>query len=230
MTQTTENTLVWGFPTRLFHWLLALSFASAYILSDFDGLQPFHFAFGALAGGLLTGRIIWGFFGPRYSRFSDFPVSLSSIRLFVRSVKNASFVGHNPLASVVMLGIVAAGPAAAISGYLLYQTESQTLSLNSHLLEDFHEIAANVFLILVLLHLSGLALDVLLHQRNSALFAIFTGRKNVSAPPASINLFQKILAVSWFAAALSLFILARNLPVDRNKDDHERIRQEQNDD
>lgn len=230
MTQKNLSTLVWGIPTRLFHWLLAVSFASAYILSDFDDLLSFHFAFGALAGGLLAGRIVWGFAGPRYSRFKDFPLSFSKISQFVRSVKNASFVGHNPLASMVMLGIMVVGVATALSGYMLYQSDLQIMPFNKDFTEELHEVMANLFLLLIILHLTGLMADLLLHQKNSAFLSIFTGQKNVSAPPASINFYQKILAVGWFALAFSLFVLARNLPVDRHQDDHEKIRQEQNDD
>ncbi len=230
MTQKNLSTLVWGIPTRLFHWLLAVSFASAYTLSDFDDLLSFHFAFGAFAGGLLAGRIVWGFAGPRYSRFKDFPLSFSKISQFVRSVKNASFVGHNPLASMVMLGIMVVGVATALSGYMLYQSDLQIMPFNKDFTEELHEVMANLFLLLVILHLTGLMADLLLHQKNSAFFSIFTGRKTVNATPASINVYQKILAVGWFALALSLFVLARNLPVDRHQDDHEKIRQEQNDD
>lgn len=230
MIQKTENTLVWGLPTRLFHWLLAVSFASAYILSDFDDLLSFHFAFGALAGGLLAGRIVWGFAGPRYSRFKDFPISFSNISHFVSSIKSASFVGHNPLASLVMLGIMVVGTATALSGYMLNQSDIQTMPFSKDFTEELHEVLANLFLFLVILHLTGLMADLLLHQKNRAFFSIFTGRKNVNASPASINVYQKIVAVGWFALAFSLFVLARNLPVNRHQDDHEKIRQEQNDD
>ena len=47
------KTLIWALPTRLFHWLLAISFAFAYILGHFDDFIRFHFAFGALIGTLV---------------------------------------------------------------------------------------------------------------------------------------------------------------------------------
>jgi len=232
MTQKLNKTLVWGIPTRAFHWILAISFTTAYILSDFEQFQSFHFAFGALAGGLLAGRIIWGLIGPRYSKFSDFPVSFNKITAFVKSIKNSAHVGHNPLASTAMLGIIFIGLATAISGYMLYQTENQSLNIpfDNDFIKEAHEILANLFLILVIIHLAGIAVDAFVHKNDSAFFSIFTGQKKGNAPNASLNGFQKIFAVVWFVIAFSLFILALNLPVTEQQVDHEKVKYEQEDD
>lgn len=234
MAKSSHKTLVWGIPTRAFHWFLAISFTTAYVLSDFEQFQSFHFAFGALAGGLLSGRVIWGLIGPRYSRFSDFPISFNKIIAFTKSIKNSAHIGHNPLASLVMLGIILIGLATAISGYLVYKYENQSLTsnlpFNSDFAEESHEILANLFLMLVIIHLAGIAFDAFMHKKDSAIFSIFTGQKPGIAPSASLNGFQKAFAVVWFVIAFYLFIQALNLPVTEQQDKHEKAKYDQESD
>ena len=51
---------------------LAASFAGAYLLSESERLRNVHVALGYTALGLLAFRLVWGFIGPRYARFSSF--------------------------------------------------------------------------------------------------------------------------------------------------------------
>ena len=66
---------VWDLPTRLFHWLLALSIIGS-VVSIKLGETGWHFRFGYTILTLLLFRLIWGFVGPRYARFSSFPPDL----------------------------------------------------------------------------------------------------------------------------------------------------------
>ena len=67
------SVLVWDVPTRLFHWMLVLLVALAWVTGEAEGSM---FAVHKLAGYgvavLLVFRVIWGFAGSRHSRFSDF--------------------------------------------------------------------------------------------------------------------------------------------------------------
>lgn len=230
------RTLIWAWPTRVFHWMLAIGFAFAYILGDFDDYRQFHFAFGAMVGVLALMRIIYGFIGPRYSRFSNFPVGLKNQIAFAKSVfsKQTDYIGHNPVASLVMLGIMITGVFTAISGYLQYLNESQgeILFVGGYFVKEAHEIFANVFLGLVIFHLAGVLVDLFLHGKAGAFFSIFNGFKSVEAKPASIGTFLQFFGVIWIFAAIFIFYLAFNLsPLeknDQNRDDE--VKSEQNDD
>ena len=67
-----QRTLIWDIPTRLFHWTLATSFALAWLTSESDTWRSVHVFAGYLMVGLVGFRVLWGFAGSHFSRFSSF--------------------------------------------------------------------------------------------------------------------------------------------------------------
>ncbi len=61
-----KRILVWDVPTRLFHWLLVISFAGAWLTSESDEWLSPHAFFGYLMLGLIGFRLIWGVAGGHY--------------------------------------------------------------------------------------------------------------------------------------------------------------------
>ena len=103
----TSNTKVWDLPTRIFHWALAASFAGAYVLSESERLRNVHVALGYTVLGLLAFRLVWGFIGPRYARFSSFVHSpVAAFRYLRDEVRGCAprYVGHNPAGSWAVFG------------------------------------------------------------------------------------------------------------------------------
>ena len=211
------KTYIWTAPSRIFHWLLAIGFTVAYILGDYDNLSNWHFAFGAFVGALLFFRVLFALFGPIYSRFKDFPIGLNSQREFINSffLKTKSYAGHNPVASLIMLSIFIVGIVCSISGYYLYAGENNVsnIGISEDFLEDFHEITATVFLILVGIHLLGILLETLLHKKTGTLKSIFTGYKNVESENTKLNGSHKAFSLLWFVIPLYIFYWAYQLPV-----------------
>jgi cytochrome b len=208
------KTYIWTLPTRLFHWLLAISFASAYLLGGEENYLSLHAALGSLIGGLVLFRIIQGFIGPKYTRFSDFPISPSSIKSFIINMKQSKTThpGHNPLASVVMLGIMITALVSAVSGMSILATGDSGFfgfrfspGMDAEIFEEFHEIAVTVFLVLVCIHLAGIMADTLFHRENGTIFSIFTGYKNIKAQDVQLSPFQKIFSIFWIALPLLMF-------------------------
>ena len=68
--------LIYDLPTRIFHWGFAGLFVFViFIAKTVDDENPvfsYHMLAGLMLGGLVTLRIIWGFFGTKYARFSSF--------------------------------------------------------------------------------------------------------------------------------------------------------------
>lgn len=208
------KTYIWTLPTRLFHWLLAISFAAAYLLGGEENYLSLHAALGSLIGALIVFRILQGFTGPRYARFRDFPVSPASIRSFITNMKQskATHPGHNPLASVIMLCIMLAALVSACSGMLILASGEtgifgfrMTPGFDKDVFEEFHEIVTTVFLVLVGIHLTGILADTLFHRANGTILSIFTGYKNVSAQNARLTSAQKVFSVLWLAVPLAIF-------------------------
>jgi cytochrome b len=121
------KTYIWSLPTRLFHWLLVIALVAAYLLSEEEELLNIHSSVGYMAGILIIFRIIWGFAGPKYSRFSDFPIGIKRIKEFITDMNSSKShsPGHNPLASLAMLGIIIFSLMIVISGALLLASEGE---------------------------------------------------------------------------------------------------------
>jgi cytochrome b len=79
---------IWDLPTRLFHWLLALSVGCSLVTAWVGGsAMEWHFRSGYLVISLLLFRLIWGFAGGYWSKWSRliyFVVRPWQIWLYVR--------------------------------------------------------------------------------------------------------------------------------------------------
>lgn len=197
------KTYIWSLPTRIFHWLLVIGMVTAYILSEEEELLNFHSSVGYMVGILIVFRIIWGIVGPKYSKFTDFPVSLNSIKNFATDMKGTKMKspGHNPAASVVMLGIILFTLCIVVSGILLLASEGQGLfafvqtGLSEDALKETHEIAVNIVIGLVILHLLGNMVDFIFNNEVGTLKSMITGYKNIEGESVKLNSFQKIFAM-----------------------------------
>lgn len=103
---TDSQVRVWDPLVRLFHWTLVAAFIIAYVTGEEDSLV--HIYAGYYILGLLVFRIIWGFVGTRYARFSDFIYSPRRTVQYLKGMfsgKPEHFLGHNPAGGwmIVML-------------------------------------------------------------------------------------------------------------------------------
>ena len=57
--------LVWDLPVRAFHWLLAITFAGAFLTAESERYRDVHVALGYTMLGLLAFRLIWALVGSR---------------------------------------------------------------------------------------------------------------------------------------------------------------------
>ncbi|WP_375056705.1 cytochrome b/b6 domain-containing protein [Zobellella sp. DQSA1] len=95
---------VWDWSIRFFHWslpvLLYLLWHSAG--EDLDR----HMLFAQLMLGLLLYRIIWGFIGTPYARFSHFVYHPGQVIAYLRasfSPQKPVYLSHNPLGGIMVL-------------------------------------------------------------------------------------------------------------------------------
>jgi cytochrome b len=206
------KTYIWTLPTRLFHWLLVLGLIAAYVLSEEEELLNLHTAFGYMVGLLILFRLFWGLIGPIYSRFSDFRIGFSSLAAFVKDMNKSksSYPGHNPAASVIMLGIIFTTMLLVLSGIFLLASHSEgffaayTIGLSTDMLEELHEVFVNLLIVLVIVHLLGNLVDFVFNRKMGTLASIFTGYKNTDMSGAMLNSFQIILAGLLLLAAVAI--------------------------
>ncbi len=97
---------VWDFPTRLFHWLLALTVPAALATGLIGGdLMVWHGRLGLFILGLVTFRLLWGFIGATSARFASFVRGPRAIRAYLKGEWRG--VGHNPLGAVAVITMLA---------------------------------------------------------------------------------------------------------------------------
>ena len=168
-----ERVLVWDVPTRVFHWLLAASFAGAFLTADSERLRDWHVLLGYTMVGLIGFRLLWGFVGTRYARFRSFLFSPLEVAQYLRSLLTRSprhYLGHNPAGSLAIFLLLALGLVTAASGLAVYN------DWGGGWLEELHEGAAFAMLGVVAVHVAGVLVSSLLHREN-LVRAMITGRK-----------------------------------------------------
>ncbi|MCB1625817.1 MAG: cytochrome b/b6 domain-containing protein [Pseudomonadales bacterium] len=170
---TVASVRVWDVPVRVFHWLLVISFGAAYLLGDSERWRQIHVMFGYTVLGLIAFRILWGFVGTRYARFTSFLHGPRAALRYVGSLasrKPEHHVGHNPAGSWAVYAMLALGVATGLSGYLTLN------EFGGDAVEELHEILANTWLVVVFVHVAGVIASSVAHRENLAR-AMLTGYK-----------------------------------------------------
>ncbi len=170
--------LVWDLPVRVFHWLLALSFAGAWISAESERWRLLHVTLGDTLGGLIVFRVLWGLVGSRHARFSDFVRGPRAVLRYLGALlrgRPEHHVGHNPAGALAIVAMLGLGALIVASGWALYN------DIGGDVFEELHEAAANLMLAVVAVHVAGVAIASRLHHEN-LVGAMFSGRK--AATPA----------------------------------------------
>lgn len=195
-----QKILVWDVPTRVFHWLLALSFTGAFLTAESERYRDIHVMLGYTLLGLIAFRLLWGFAGTRYARFRSFLFSPAELLAYLASLvsgKPRHYVGHNPAGSLAIWLLLLLGFASGVTGLVLYQ------DIGGDMLEALHEFLANAMLAVVGVHLAGVAVSSLMHRENLAR-AMITGRKSVE-PEAGIKRAHVWLGVIMLAVIVAFW-------------------------
>lgn len=212
-----EKSYIWSLPTRVFHALFAVFILFAF-LSDDEELLQYHAIIGYLVFILLFFRVIWGFMGPKYSRFKDFPFGMQKIKEFLASLfsDTSKYVGHNPLASYVMIAILTTIFLVIITGILAYGIQEGKgilafLNLSyfkqMDLFKDVHEFFANFLILLIVAHLGGIITDKLLHGKDKTLNSIVDGYKMTEKKELiKLNIYQKTFSLFMLILFISFLI------------------------
>lgn len=177
---------VWDPLVRLFHWTLVIAFGVAWLTED--EWMTLHSYAGYLIVALLLFRLFWGVIGPRHARFSDFVKSPSAVIGYLKDLtklRAKRYVGHNPAGGAMIVALLICLVMTTLTGLLAYgATGSGPLngmfamspSFGSEWLEEVHEFFANFTLLLVVVHVGGVAFESLLHKEN-LVRSMFTGTK-----------------------------------------------------
>ncbi len=172
-----QRTLVWDAPVRVFHWLMVLCFAGAYLTAESERWRLLHVTLGYSMAGLVGFRLLWGVVGTRPARFASFVRGPAAVARYLRALlagRPEHHTGHNPAGALAIVALLAGTAVVVASGWATLN------GLGGHALEELHEGAANTLLALVGLHMAGVLLASWLHREN-LVGAMFSGRKAAPA-------------------------------------------------
>ena len=187
-------------PTRVFHWLFALSFAGAYLSADGERFRLLHVTLGYTMAGLLVFRILYGLLGPRQAGLALLWRKLSNLRPWAQSVQSSLHGlthAHDPdpaaasrlpvnwrqgqnlfmaLAIVVLLLMVL---PLTLSGYATYNEWGDFLG--GDWVGEVHEFFGEASLAVVLAHIAAIV-GLSLWRRKNMAAPMVTGQVDGAGP------------------------------------------------
>lgn len=164
---------VWDPVVRLFHWTVVTGCVlNLFILEDGDLA---HEIVGYVVAAALAIRLVWGFVGTKYARFSDFVPTPSRLVAYLSALlrgREPRMLGHNPAGGLMMLALMALLAGVCLTGWM------STLDAfwGEEWLEELHETLANAIIVLALLHAAAALFESWRHREN-LVWAMVTGWK-----------------------------------------------------
>jgi cytochrome b len=164
---------VWDPLIRIAHWVLAVSIGAAWWTRHAPGGWHEWIGYGSLV--LVAIRVVWGFSGPRYARFTQFVRSPRNTLRYARALiagTEGRYLGHNPLGAWMVLTLLTAIVLVGVTGWL-YTTER---FWGVEWVERLHSALADALIVLVALHVAGVAFSSWRHREN-LVASMLHGRK-----------------------------------------------------
>ncbi|MDQ6990028.1 MAG: cytochrome b/b6 domain-containing protein [Mariprofundaceae bacterium] len=186
----TIKVLVWDKFVRVFHWSLVLSFTAAYLTAEY-GYDEIHEWLGYFIAVLILTRLIWGFVGSKYARFSSFifaiPAYFKNFKAIISNQHDEHYLGHNPLGGAMVFALLAGLLTLIFSGLILLGWSEYTGPVwamgipVSEALADFskfvHYEVPELMLLLIAAHILGVLAAMYQHGEN-LVRSMFDGYKN----------------------------------------------------
>lgn len=162
---------VWDLPTRAFHWLLVLAVAIAlgtgFIAPEW--WMGLHLAAGYFIVLLLVFRIVWGFFGPEYSRLVSLLRVSRRLGDHLRGLlllRPPHYLGHNPAGALMIFALFAVLTALVVTGLMVQGGEEKQGPLagilaygTGYAAKHWHEILVYLLLAMIVTHVLGVLVE-----------------------------------------------------------------------
>jgi cytochrome b len=166
---------VWDLPLRVVHWGIAVAVVVAWLSARYD--ITVHLWAGYVAAMLTAFRLLWGFFGSRYARFSDLLHSPRRVLRHMRDVghfRAPRYLGHDPSGGALALLILLLLVVISVTGYAWPDSSERELGW----IRDVHKWSSNLLLGLIPFHILAVMIKGWMH-RESLTWAMVTGWKRV---------------------------------------------------
>ena len=183
----------WDPVVRLSHWLIAAAVIINGLISKPGG--TIHIWIGWITMAVLVIRLVWGFIGPREARFTAFlpdPRAAVSHLFSLMRGKPKEYPSHNPAGAIMVYALWACLAAVIATGLIMTDAKTpitiaqeraaveqgdwsvlagdsksdETSGASGEIVKAIHETAANLMLILALVHVAGVAAESYALRRN----------------------------------------------------------------
>ncbi len=183
----------WDPVVRLSHWLIAAAVIINGLISEPGG--TIHIWIGWIAMAVLVIRLVWGVIGPREARFTAFlpdPRAAVSHLFSLLRGKPKEYPSHNPAGTIMVYALWACLAAVIATGLILTDAKTpitiakeraaveqgdwsvlagddegeEPAEDSGEIVKAIHETAANLMLILALVHVAGVAAESYALRRN----------------------------------------------------------------
>lgn len=178
---------VYDWLTRIFHGMFAALFLVAFLIaetvSDESSLFSAHMLAGLTIVFILILRLVWGFIGTTYARFSSFSLNPVELLGYIKDAlvtKTKRYLGHNPASSYAAIIMFVCAAGLAFSGIMMVGVG------DSEIYEEVHELLANLFLVTVIAHISGIIFHHFKHS-DEIWFSMVDGKKKKVADKRGIK-------------------------------------------
>jgi cytochrome b len=179
---------VWDLSTRLFHWLLvgliAVGVVTGFVTPEWWMGVHIWAGYGLVA--LMAFRLVWGLFGPEYSRVVSFLYPPRDTLEHLRGLlllRPPHYVGHNPTGALMVFALMGVLSALVATGLLVLGGEEKQGPLSAVISYSVGDAAKHVhrWLVVLLLamiagHVAGVLIESLLMHDN-LVRAMITGWK-----------------------------------------------------
>ena len=178
--------LIWDLPIRIVHWLLTVLIFGAWYSVTVANNMELHMLIGQTILCLLVFRVVWGFVGTRYAKFSSFVFGPRTIVAYARTLlsrSGAGHAGHNPLgflavfAMLLLIGVqVTTGLFATDGDFYEGPLNNLVSGRTGREITDIHYANFDVLAIMIAIHIAAIFF-YLLYKRENLISPMFTGKK-----------------------------------------------------
>jgi cytochrome b len=200
---------VWDLPVRLFHWLLVVLIAAAWVTQEYS-LMDWHMRVGWAILTLLLFRVVWGFVGSdtaRFTRFLRSPAAALRHLAHLRRREPDREIGHNAAGGwmvLVMLTLIGVQGGTGLfanndgdaEGPLMHLVDKDRSDWLSHI----HSLNFKLIEGVIVLHILAIVAYAVLKRQN-LVRPMVTGTKTLPADAAAPRLVSPVWALVVLVAA-----------------------------
>ncbi|TRW95565.1 cytochrome b/b6 domain-containing protein [Candidatus Methylobacter oryzae] len=207
MTSNKKTLTVWDPLIRIGHWTLVIAFFTAYFTEDdfmalhvWAGYVVAAYVLARILWGLVGGKYA------RFSNFIYSPVKIVAYLKNLIAFKPQHYIGHNPAGGAMVVALLLSLAVTALTGLKLYAVENNKGPLaisatqarteiqpsnpapidekednkeeGEEYWEELHEVFANLTLLLVFLHISGVVVSSYI-DKEKLVKTMLTGKKDI---------------------------------------------------